>query len=242
VTWKAQLSCPAPAYGGDGQDPTYYADLLQMKLNNSVKASERQADELSLQRMKCLSESQRALQLERKLFSSERLLKQAQGDKLKLQLRVEELQEKYEPTEAKEECIRKRKREKLPVDITPSSEVTSVNAEPIVAVAMDVPNSRTADADACTIALPDNSTQGLSSGTKVKGSVPDPQTTKSVTISEDVPVVIPSSSLTECEVNKEEEEIQQQTKREAERRKKQRTVEVIHVRAKDTMESQCAQQ
>lgn len=33
-------------------------------------------DELSLQRMKSLSESQRALELERKLFSSERLLKQ----------------------------------------------------------------------------------------------------------------------------------------------------------------------
>ena len=40
------------------------------------KDAERLSDELSLQRMKSLSESQRALELERKLFSSERLLKQ----------------------------------------------------------------------------------------------------------------------------------------------------------------------
>lgn len=40
------------------------------------KDAERLGDELSLQRMKALSESQRALELERKLFSSERLLKQ----------------------------------------------------------------------------------------------------------------------------------------------------------------------
>lgn len=40
------------------------------------KDAERLGDELSLQRMKSLSESQRALELERKLFSSERLLKQ----------------------------------------------------------------------------------------------------------------------------------------------------------------------
>lgn len=40
------------------------------------KDAERLGNELSLQRMKSLSESQRALELERKLFSSERLLKQ----------------------------------------------------------------------------------------------------------------------------------------------------------------------
>ena len=43
------------------------------------KDAERLGDELSLQRMKSLSESQRALGLERKLFTSERLLKQVKG-------------------------------------------------------------------------------------------------------------------------------------------------------------------
>ena len=43
------------------------------------KDAERLGDELSLQRMKSLSESQRALELERKLFSSERQLKQVTG-------------------------------------------------------------------------------------------------------------------------------------------------------------------
>lgn len=40
------------------------------------KDAEHLGDELSLQRIKSLSESQRALELERKLFSSERLLNQ----------------------------------------------------------------------------------------------------------------------------------------------------------------------
>uniref|UniRef100_I3K0E9 Protein Spindly n=1 Tax=Oreochromis niloticus TaxID=8128 RepID=I3K0E9_ORENI len=94
---KSQPANPAPADDGEGQDETYYTDLLKMKLSNTVKDAERLGDELSLQRMKSLSESQRALELERKLFTSERLLKQAQSEKIKLQLRVEELQHKYEP-------------------------------------------------------------------------------------------------------------------------------------------------
>lgn len=87
------------------------------------KDAERLGGELSLQRMKSLSESQRALDLERKLFTSDRLLKQVKGhstvwnnrlfdcdvkgqtfvhlqvqsQKIKLQLRVEELEHKYEP-------------------------------------------------------------------------------------------------------------------------------------------------
>lgn len=72
--------------------------------------------------MKSLTESQRALELERKLFSSERMFRQvantaelywslfweivslhykivfqAQSDKIKMQLRIEELQQKYQP-------------------------------------------------------------------------------------------------------------------------------------------------
>ncbi|KAF0039300.1 hypothetical protein F2P81_007535 [Scophthalmus maximus] len=119
---KSKPANVAPAENGDGQDETYYTDLLKMKLNNTVKDAERLGDELSLQRMKSLSESQRALELERKLFTSERLLKQTQSDKIKLQLRVEELQHKCEPREAKKNLIQKMKKEKLPVDIGTSTQ------------------------------------------------------------------------------------------------------------------------
>lgn len=61
------------------------------------KDAERLGDELSMQRMKSLSESQRALELERKLFSAERAHKQSQSDNIKLQVKVEELRLKYEP-------------------------------------------------------------------------------------------------------------------------------------------------
>ncbi|XP_034454661.1 protein Spindly isoform X3 [Hippoglossus hippoglossus] len=124
---KSQPANLARAESGDSQDETYYTDLLKMKLNNTVKDAERLGDELSLQRMKSLSESQRALELERKLFTSERLLKQTQSDKIKLQLRVEELQHKYEPKEAKIYLIQKRKKEKLPVDIAPSSQESTLD-------------------------------------------------------------------------------------------------------------------
>lgn len=33
---KSQPANPAPAESGDGQDETYYTDLLKMKLNNTV--------------------------------------------------------------------------------------------------------------------------------------------------------------------------------------------------------------
>ncbi|XP_010748938.2 protein Spindly [Larimichthys crocea] len=234
---KSQPANPAPAESCDRQDETYYTDLLQMKLNNTVKDAERLGDELSLQRMKSLSESQRALELERKLFSSERLLKQAQSDKIKLQLRVEELQHKYEPKDAKKNPIQKRKKEKLPVDITPSEETTIDKGQHVVAVEMDVTNTKTEDPAAHTSPTAEavNATQGVCSG----GSEPEPRPAKCVKISADEPVVIPSPSspVTEC---KGMEENLQQNKRED--RRKKLTVEVIHVNSSTSMENQCAQQ
>ncbi|KAM7417076.1 hypothetical protein PAMA_016943 [Pampus argenteus] len=233
---KSQPTNPAPAESGDGQDETYYTDLLKMKLSNTVKDAERLGDELSLQRMKSLSESQRALELERKLFTSERLVKQAQSDKIKLQLRVEELQHKYEPKEAKKNFIQKRKKEKLPVDIVPSSEAATLDkGEQVVAVEMDVKNAKTTHPEADT-----HPTAEPVSG--IQGSEPEPPPAKCVKICEDKPVVIPNPSLpgTDCDV-KELEENQQQNRRE-ERRKKQRTVEMIHVSSNNSMENQCAQQ
>ncbi|XP_030000613.1 protein Spindly [Sphaeramia orbicularis] len=221
MTLKSQPAKALPADSEDGQDGTYYTDLLKMKLNNTVKDAERLGDELSLQRMKSLSESQRALELERKLFASERLLKQAQSDKIKLQLRIEELQHKYEPKEVKN-FLQKRKREKLPLDITPCCETVKLEQnQPVVPVETTVADIMNTDAHVRTT---------------------DPKPAKTVKISTEEPVVIPNPSfpVTEPDV-KEAEENQQQNKRE-DRRQKQRTVDVIHVSSSSSMENQCAQQ
>ncbi|XP_072252383.1 protein Spindly [Leuresthes tenuis] len=232
---KAQPANPSKAEGGDGQDETYYTDLLKMQLSNTVKDAERLGDELSLQRMKSLSESQRALGLERKLFTSERLLKQAQSDKIKLQLRVEELQHKYEPKEVKNNSIQKRRKEKLPVDCISSSEKTTHDKQ-MVAVKVDV----TADSEAHT--CPAYESKASTEGVGTASSEPELRPAKCVKISADDSVVIPnpSSALSEPK-QKESEETQQQNKRE-ERRKKQRTVEPIHVSSNNSMEKECAQQ
>lgn len=63
----------------------------------SRKAAEKLKEELSMARMKALSESHRVLELERKLFTSECALKQMRIDIVKLQVKIEELQMKYEP-------------------------------------------------------------------------------------------------------------------------------------------------
>lgn len=54
-------------------------------------------DELSVARLKALSESHRVLELERKLFEAENALKQGQSENIKLHVKLEELQIKYEP-------------------------------------------------------------------------------------------------------------------------------------------------
>ncbi|XP_035017210.1 protein Spindly [Hippoglossus stenolepis] len=234
---KSQPANLARAESGDSQDETYYTDLLKMKLNNTVKDAERLGDELSLQRMKSLSESQRALELERKLFTSERLLKQTQSDKIKLQLRVEELQHKYEPKEAKIYLIQKRKKEKLPVDIAPSSQESTLDkGEQIVTVETDVTQYTTTDpkADIRPKTEAQSSIKGL--------ELTVPRAAKCVKISGEEPVVIPNLSYpvtdrTETDM----EENQQQNKRE-ERIKKQRAVEMIHVSSNSSIENQCAQQ
>lgn len=219
---KSQPANPRQEAGGEGQDETYYTDLLKMQLSNTVKDAERLGDELSLQRMKSLSESQRALELERKLFTSERLLKQAQSDKIKLQLRVEELQHKYEPKEAKKNPLLKRRREKLPVDAVLASEETRQDK--------DKAESPAAGSEDITCVKEESITTG-----------PELQPAKCVKISPDEPVVIPSCSSPLADHREEEEENQQQNRQE-ERRKKQRPVELIHVTSNTSMENQCSQQ
>ncbi|XP_075994800.1 protein Spindly isoform X2 [Genypterus blacodes] len=216
-----QPSGPAPAVGGDGRDETFYTDLLKMKLNKAIKDAERLGEELSLQRMKALSESQRALELERKLFTSERLHKQAQSDKIKVQLRVEELQQKYEPKDAKKNLIQKGKREKLPVEeaaVTKTEAVVTVEIE-------DTKQTESSEPDVHHKGETLNSTDGS-------------QPVKRVKISPDLPVIIykPSSPPSECKV----ERSQGRNRREEDR--KTPAVEVIHVGSTRTMENECAQQ
>lgn len=62
------------------------------------KVAEKLKEELSMARMKALSESHKVLELERKLFAVENSLKQGRIDIINLQVKIEELQMKNEPT------------------------------------------------------------------------------------------------------------------------------------------------
>ncbi|XP_055989074.1 protein Spindly isoform X2 [Sorex fumeus] len=105
------------------EDNTYYTDLLQIKLDNLNKENESTKGELSIQRMKALFESQRALDIERKLFVNERCLQVSQSENMKLRATLDELKLKYELEEKNEVPVLKKRREVLPVDVpTPDSE------------------------------------------------------------------------------------------------------------------------
>jgi hypothetical protein len=65
--------------------------LLLSKENESARG------ELSIQRMKALLESQRALEIERKLFAKERCLQLSESENVKLRAKLDELKLKYEP-------------------------------------------------------------------------------------------------------------------------------------------------
>ncbi|XP_050818630.1 protein Spindly isoform X3 [Gopherus flavomarginatus] len=103
--------------GGEFEDG-YYTDLLQMKLENSNKETETLRNELSLQRMKALYESQRVLEVERKLFANERHLQVCQSENMNLRVMLDELKMKYEPEELIKIPKSLKRREKIPVDMT----------------------------------------------------------------------------------------------------------------------------
>ncbi|XP_041253966.1 protein Spindly isoform X2 [Onychostruthus taczanowskii] len=109
-----------PANGARGSDSEndYYADLLQIKLDKSNKETEALKNELSLQRMKALYESQRVLEFERKLFTSERYLQACQSENMNLRVMLDELKMKYEPEELLKDAKIKKKREKIPANAT----------------------------------------------------------------------------------------------------------------------------
>ncbi|XP_040604384.1 protein Spindly [Mesocricetus auratus] len=110
------------------EDSTYYADLLQLKLDKLNKENEDTKGELSIQRMKALFESQRALDIERKLFANERHLQVSESENIKLRAKLDELKLKYEPEEKIEVPVLKKRREVLPLDISTPGETAAVDA------------------------------------------------------------------------------------------------------------------
>ncbi|XP_073445573.1 protein Spindly isoform X6 [Dendrobates tinctorius] len=106
-------------------DEVYYVDLLKMKLENSNKEMEKLKDELSLQRMKALAEGHRVLELERKLFNTDRHLKLSQSENMKLRISLDELRMKYEPDEIVRVQTQRRRREQLPLDCSAENAANS---------------------------------------------------------------------------------------------------------------------
>lgn len=122
------MESKSSANSGALEDNSYYTDLLQIKLDNLNKENESTKGELSIQRMKALFESQRALDIERKLFANERCLQLSQSENMKLRARLDELKLKYEPEEKIEVPVLKKRREVLPVDITTPNDVCANSA------------------------------------------------------------------------------------------------------------------
>ncbi|XP_004611525.2 protein Spindly isoform X2 [Sorex araneus] len=110
------------------EDNTYYTDLLQIKLDNLNKENESTKGELSIQRMKALFESQRALDIERKLFANERCLQVSQSENMKLRAKLDEFKLKYELEEKTEVPVLKKRREVLPLDVPPPNSESAKDA------------------------------------------------------------------------------------------------------------------
>ncbi|XP_024238347.2 protein Spindly isoform X2 [Oncorhynchus tshawytscha] len=213
MTWKAQpSSAPVETDSGDG---TYYTDLLKMQLSNSVKDAERLGDELSMQRMKSLSESQRALDLERKLFRAESAHKQSQSVNIMLQVKVEELRLKYEPNEVKKE-------EPMVLELPKHMEAEAhpFTKERLIVAPLQPPNNPKP-----------NSTLTRDS--------------KCVRICEEPPTTIPNpprSPSADCKTMTEELEMEKEGEENRRDDKKRLKSQVIHVSSQKTLENQCAQQ
>ncbi|XP_066133606.1 protein Spindly [Saccopteryx bilineata] len=138
------------------KDATYYTDLLQMKLDNSNKENESTKGELSIQRMKALFESQRALDIERKLFANERSLQISQSENMKLRAQIDELKLKYEPEEKIAVPVLKKRREVLPLDIPAPHDVCASCA---AGAGVSGPPPWSQDAQPCTSGFKDANLQ-----------------------------------------------------------------------------------
>ncbi|XP_069052293.1 protein Spindly [Lepisosteus oculatus] len=212
MTIKAEPSS-APSGEGDSGDMTYYTDLLKMQLSNSVKEAERLGEELSVQRMKALAESQRVLEVERRLFSSERTLRLCQSENIRLQVQLDELRMKYQPNAVNKSQVAKRRREKLPVDAPAEADAPEPKGE-------------------------EQSAAGAKEGpAPAERLAPGPLQQVPARIGEEPPRSPPSGTT----VKAEEVDAGAENRRE-ERKKEMRPQPVIHVSSKPTLENQCAQQ
>ncbi|KAG5263528.1 hypothetical protein AALO_G00265800 [Alosa alosa] len=236
--------CPSgPPADGETHDDTYYTDLLQMKLSNSVKDSDQLKKELSLERMKSLSESQRVLEMERKLFATQQALKQSQGDNIRLQVKVEELRLKYEPSEVGKGRVQKRRREKLPVDLHAEGPVPSQDAPP----AMETELASRPEADPSKPEPAPGPPQcPLQPANAPLLNPTQPRDSKCVRISDEPPVTIPKPPRSPSEESSVTEEMDtRQGEGEnwhGERKKKSKYPTPIHAVPHNTMQNQCAQQ
>ncbi|XP_051514689.1 protein Spindly-like isoform X2 [Myxocyprinus asiaticus] len=172
-------------------DETYYTDLLKMQLSNSKKGSEKLKDELSMARMKALSESQRVLELERKLFGAEQALKQRHSENMKLQVKLEELQMKYTPNEVKKAQVQKRHREKFPVTVTEEKSVLSNEKTVMMDTEPAKTLSRNTEDKALSHPVKKPTVVPLQPAQTTEPNPVLPRESKSVRICEDPPVCIP---------------------------------------------------
>ncbi|KAL2077832.1 hypothetical protein ACEWY4_027336 [Coilia grayii] len=229
--------CPA----GDTHDQTYYTDLLQMKLSNAVKGSEQLKKELSLHMMKSFSESQRVVEMERKLFAIQQALKQSQGDSIKLQVKVEELRLKYEPNEVDKGRVQKRRREKLPVDLRAEGPEPSQEAPP----AKEPELGSSPETDPSDPHCPQEKpvVAPLQPANAPFSNPTQPRESKCVRISDEPPVTIPKPPRSPSEDSSETEAMQgDDENRRGERKERSKCATPIHVSSRNTMENECAQQ
>ncbi|GAA6096897.1 protein Spindly isoform X1 [Tachysurus ichikawai] len=223
-------------------DETYYTDLLKMQLSNSKKVADELKVELSMARMKTLSESHRVLELERKLFAAENALKQGRTDVIKLQVKIEELQMKYEPNEINKAQAQKCKREKFPIHLPYGSDHSSMET-----LDMKTVPSRNEAIDGGT--LPCDSENGIltpiqffQASNSSSGLLRDP---KSVQIYENAHVSIPDFSRSSVKVGISTAEHKMIKWDEEEDWKSDRSKKYqapVHVDSENTIERQCAQQ
>ncbi|XP_069826655.1 protein Spindly isoform X2 [Dendropsophus ebraccatus] len=247
-------------------DEAYYVDLLKMKLENSSKEMEKIKDELSLQRMKALAESQRVLELERKLFTTDRHLKLSQSENMKLRVGLDELKMKYEPDEIGKLRTQRRRREQLPLDC-PAEDVANGTDLPVLAVDPSLPGSPpeergnvalseenaysaeekpapSAEQDVPSVPMSDekpSSTQPVKERKRVRiaEDVTDTQTLskKDCSITSTSPRSSAGDSSHEPTKADEEKDL-----RKCERKSRHRAQPVLHVSSKPTSVTQCPQQ
>ncbi|NP_001089308.1 protein Spindly-A [Xenopus laevis] len=266
-----QVSENGPAVGSSdnlGQgDETYYVDLLKMKLLNSSKENEKIKDELSLQRMKALAESQRVLELERKLFANDRHLKLSQGENMKLRVSLDEIKMKYEPDEMGKIHTQKRRKEQLPLDFPMDNTSAAVTSGTEAQGLYDATAGETCTAESTDGRIHSKEDLSLSTKEQDPSSVavkpkelpngPPPKERKRVRIMEDennaqdlnkrnthnCSVTSASPRSTSEDATSESKRFdEEQEKRKQERKSRLRAPPVLHVPSKPNATTQCPQQ